>query len=222
MAEDGVDIVIQESDLTPDLTVQQDVSIADEPVFRQNGVEIKLARPLDPTNPDLIHIPETPHLFTVDRLFVRDGKYAAAALAADTSLQVDPRYIGEINLGKSTIIMAHGQVSNGKWEFANGQEIAKTVTTYNDYAIQHRLPPIDLIVACNPPTPTSSAAPHGMQVSELGDHDRSGTVAYAVGENIVAFGESGTEGTELHVLAQGPMMHLDRLITYKSIFPESR
>ncbi|MBI5356806.1 hypothetical protein HZB78_04305 [Candidatus Collierbacteria bacterium] len=68
--------------------------------------------------------PDRPHVFTVDDLFVQDGKYTERELQENPAknLPDNPKLI---NLGKTTIIFGHGIKKGNSWEYGNGQSITK-------------------------------------------------------------------------------------------------
>ena len=107
-------IVINEADLARQdfEDVLHKPSVGKELRLGQN-VSIVLGVPLNPVDKNYLMPPEKPHLFIADTCFVKDGKYTPEAIVKHPERQIDPNYPDVLDIGKTTILFAHGINRNG-------------------------------------------------------------------------------------------------------------
>lgn len=187
---------------------------------------IVVGYPVDQNHPGEIWPPDRPHVFTVDDLYVSDGKYVQKELDAHPNKKV-PENQNMINLGKTTIIIGHGIKKEGVWQYQNGQSIPETLIAYNDKAKTLGLPQAQMIVSCNVMAEhfdfrTQNVVENGLdiRIGEFGLADQNQTVAYAVDELVKALGIVKNGGVSFYVYTAKPMFGLDNLIMYKNLFPQ--
>lgn len=190
-----------------------------------NGTSITLGIPLNPQNQEYLMIPNKPHLFQVDNLYIADGKYTAEAINAKPELQISPNHPNLIDIGKTVVLFAHGKNENNNWVYENGQSITDTVRAYNDHAKINNLPVIEVIVSCNTENSdfnsifnrTNQTDTPDVQVGEFGIDDQNMVTAYAVGEIIQSGGTYNNGEPSLYVSSSKPMLNLYHLLTYKEV-----
>lgn len=78
-----------------------------------------------------VTFPNHPHIFTAHNLYINDKNNAG------------------LHLEEVTVIIGHGYRQNNIWKFANGQLVVETIHAYNQYALTHNLPKIEMVIACN-------------------------------------------------------------------------
>ena len=94
----------------------------------------------NPPGTEMLIIPNSPHVFKVDELTVRDSNHLNEQLS-------------DVN-----VLMAHGIKTGNSWRFIDGGDVVETVNAYNIYAGQNGLKPIEFLVVC------SKAQPHPMGI----------------------------------------------------------
>jgi hypothetical protein len=173
-------------------------------VDREKGISVIQGPPThldqqglyNPPGTEMLVIPNSPHVFKVDELTVRDSNHPNEQLS-------------DVN-----VLMAHGIKTDNKWRFVDGGDVVETLNAYNTYAGQNRLRPIEFLVVC------SRAEPHPMGI-RVGVFDSSQNIAYSVGEDIHMFwgGKSKVESgkTSLEVSVDKSFFGLDRLIRHKQL-----
>jgi hypothetical protein len=145
---------------------------------------------------EMLVIPNSPHVFKVDELTVRDSNHPNEQLS-------------DVN-----VLMAHGIKVGNHWRFIDGGDVVETVNAYNTYAGQSGLKPIEFLVVCN------EAPPHPMGI-RVGMFDSSQNIAYSVGENVHIFwgGLSKVEAgrTKMDISVDKSFFGLDQLIQHKQL-----
>lgn len=165
-------------------------------VMQGTPTEIDHNGSFNPPGTEMLVIPNTPHVFNVDELNVRDRNHPNEQLK-------------DVN-----VLMAHGIRVGNKWKFLNGGEVVETVEAYNRFAGEHGQKPVEFLVVCN------QAEPHPMGI-RVGEFDANQNIAYAVGENVHLTwgGRSKVEGgkTSMEVGVDKTFFGLDKLIQHKRL-----
>ena len=150
-----------------------------------------------PVGTEMIVVPNSPHVFTVDRLTVTDRNHYKSMI------------------GHVKIILAHAVRIDNIWKFQEGGNVVDTVKAYNKYASEHGLGPIEFVIACN----ESDRSPLNIRVGEF---DADQNIAYAVGENVQLTGGGYSrvatdDKVYIDISVDKDFFGLDQLIKHKEI-----
>jgi hypothetical protein len=143
---------------------------------------------------EALFIPNTPYVFKVDELTVKDKEHPNTK-------------ISDVN-----VLMAHGVRQGNTWRFTQGGDVVATVDAYNKYAGERGQKLVEFLVVCNEQEPD----PMGIRIGEF---DAQQNIAYAVGENVgLTHGDrSKVENgkTIMEVSVNNTFFGLDNLIQQK-------
>ena len=195
MAEDLISI--KESDLPSEEYLRLKNWATEMETLLDSEKNIWITLGLPQIGENTVDVPNKPHVFIADQLRVFDNNHPLGLL-----------------LENIMVLIAHAHRSpDDKWIFANGQNIADTVTTWNGYAIEKHLPTVDFVVACNQ-YPTNE----GIEFLEFGGLESNTTITYSIGSN-VRFGGNLQNGRVIvsAALPEGNFYNLESLIAAQQV-----